>query len=84
MFVDSFARGNGQFKLGRAARLLLANNGAIDRITAGGNVVDFERQDVAATKLTVDGEIAPVRTLLANLSRPFREQLLFLQTGSNC
>jgi hypothetical protein len=47
----------GQFKPHRSAGLLLAYGCAIRGVSARGDIVDFDRHDIAATKLAVDRKI---------------------------
>jgi hypothetical protein len=39
------------------ARLLLPYRCAVHRIAVGGNILDLDGYDVAATKLAIDGEV---------------------------
>jgi hypothetical protein len=49
--------GLSKFELDRSARLLLPNACTIGRIAAWRDIVDFQRYDIAATKLAVDGNV---------------------------
>src|SRR5450631_4947100 len=57
IFIDRLAGLFGQFKSDRSAGLLLTYGCAIRSVSARGDIVDFDRHDIAATKLAVDREI---------------------------
>jgi hypothetical protein len=57
IFIDRLAGLFGQFKSDRSAGLLLAYGCTIRSVSARGDIVDFDRHDIAATKLAVDREI---------------------------
>ena len=47
----------GDFKAHRPARLPLADRCAINGVSVWDNVLNFERDDIAAAQLAIDGEI---------------------------
>jgi hypothetical protein len=55
--IHGLARSLRQLKLDRSACLLLPNHRSIRRITTWRHVINFERHEIAATKLAVDGEV---------------------------
>jgi hypothetical protein len=57
MLVDCLTRLLGQLEPYRAPGFLLANRRTVDGIAIGGHVIDADSHHVAATQLTVDGEV---------------------------
>jgi hypothetical protein len=57
IFIDCLAGLFGQFKSDRSAGLLLTYSCSIRSVSARGDIVDFDRHDIAATKLAVDRQI---------------------------
>jgi hypothetical protein len=62
----------GQFKSDRSAGLLLAYGCAIRSVSARGDIVDFDRHDIAATKLAVDRQIEHGEVSDATFNLEFR------------
>src|SRR6266853_3822706 len=55
--VDGLPGLLGDFEPDRNASLFLPDRGTINGVAMGGDVVDLERDDIAAAQLAVDGEI---------------------------
>src|SRR2546421_10068532 len=55
--VDSLAGQLRQFELDGLTGLSLSHRSPVDSIPAGCNVLDFERNHIAATQFAVDGQI---------------------------
>ena len=47
----------GEFEAHWPARLFLANCGAVERVSAGGDILDTDGHDIAAAELAVDREV---------------------------
>jgi len=55
--VDGLAGLLGDFEANRAPGFLVPDGGALDGVTVGRDVLDFEAHHIAAAQLAVDGEI---------------------------
>ena len=61
-----------QFRSDRPARFLLPDARSIRRVTAGGNILDPDGNDVAATKFAVDCQIEHGQVASATFDLEFR------------
>jgi hypothetical protein len=72
IIIDRLASLFAQLKSDRSAGLLLAYSCAIGSVSARGDIVDFDRHDVAATKLAVDRQIEHREVSDATFNLEFR------------
>jgi hypothetical protein len=72
IIIDRLSGLFAQFKSDRSPGLLLPHGCAIRRISTGGNILDSDGDDVAATKLAVDCQIEHRQIASATLDLAFR------------